>query len=76
MKYKNVIAMVILAALLAAIPFILTSKASCVQNDGQDNAALMAKLDQVIDGQKAIMSQLDAVKQELNIVKIRITQAQ
>lgn len=77
MKSKSAISVVVLAALLvAAIPFIMTANTVRAQDGGQDTAALMAKLDQVLAGQREVMDQLAAMKQELNIIKIRITQAQ
>ncbi|GEM_PF-3350069 len=76
MKNKNIIAAVLLAAFLTAIPLIVTVKAVRAQEEVQDTMGLSAKLDQILENQKAIAGQLDAIKQELNIVKIRITQQQ
>jgi len=37
---------------------------------------LLRKLDEIVQSQKSILSGIEALKQELNIVKIRVTQQQ
>ena len=41
-----------------------------------DNPGILKKLNDILDGQKAIVQDLDSMKEELRIIKIRVTQAQ
>ena len=41
-----------------------------------EEAALMAKLTEITDNQKKIMEDIAAIKAELSVIKIRITQNQ
>jgi hypothetical protein len=41
-----------------------------------DSSAVLSKLDTVLDNQKTILAGLAAIKEELRIIKIRITQSQ
>jgi len=77
MKFGKMLAGIILALSIAAASFIFMAKGTHAEDQAVDQqAAVLAKLDQVLESQKAIMGQLDVMKQELNIIKVRITQAQ
>jgi hypothetical protein len=41
-----------------------------------DDAGVLSKLDEVVQGQNAILEDLKSIKSELAIIKIRITQQQ
>lgn len=75
MNRKSILAVVVLTVIIAAVSFGFLAKVTHAQEQGADQVVL-AKLDQVLQGQKAIIDQMAALKQELNIIKIRITQAQ
>ena len=42
----------------------------------QDDSAVLIKLDEILKGQQTIAKDIEAIKSELNIVKIRVTQIQ
>jgi len=65
------------AALLAAVsvrPIRAQDMSSSSSASG--NAEVMAKLDEILKNQKDTLQQLDNVKEELKIIKIRVTQGQ
>lgn len=65
-------------AVFLVVVFVLTAAANKPGN-AEDRVAtsdLSKKLDDLLAGQKAILSQLADMKEELRIIKIRITQAQ
>lgn len=67
------------AVALFAVVFALTNVTNSyhqVQAADQMPADVSAKLDEILNNQKSIMQSLDSMKQELNIIKIRITQRQ
>ena len=41
-----------------------------------DDASILNKLEEVVSGQKAILKDLESIKSELVIIKVRITQQQ
>ena len=42
----------------------------------QDDSAVLNKLNQILKGQQAIAADIAALRSELNVVKIRVTQIQ
>ena len=46
-----------------------------IRFDNRD-CGLSSKLDQILSNQRSLMEQMDSLKQELNIIKIRVTQQQ
>ena len=52
------------------------NKLTHAQDSSGPGADVIAKLDRVLDNQKTILDQLASMKEELNIIKIRITQQQ
>ena len=42
----------------------------------ESDSSVSRKLDEILNNQKSILSGIDSLKEELNIVKIRITQQQ
>ena len=75
MKFKKVVIGIVLALILVSLPFILAG-VTHAQAQGIDQSAIQSKLDQILDNQKLIIDQVATIKAELNIVKIRVTQAQ
>jgi len=53
----------------------LAGKATWAQARASDDAVLR-KLDDIIRAQKALAADMDAIKQDLSIIKIRVTQNQ
>ena len=54
----------------------VTNKPTHAQSSSGPDEAVLAKLDQILDYQKTILDQLASMKEELNTIKIRITQQQ
>jgi hypothetical protein len=76
MKLRVMLIGFLLAAVIIALPFLLT-KATCAED--QSASALneiKGKLDQVLSGQRAIANDIASMKQEIDIIKIRVTQSQ
>lgn len=71
---KSVILCLVTAALVSGI-ILFTDKVIMGADSGSDSV-ISAKLDEVLSNQKTIMSQMESLKQELSIIKIRITQQQ
>lgn len=42
----------------------------------QDDSAVVSKLNEILKGQQAIAADIESIKSELNVVKIRVTQIQ
>ena len=75
MKFRKAVISIVLALVLVSLPFILGG-VTHAQVQGGDQSSILNKLDQILSNQKALMDQMAAVREELNIVKIRVTQAQ
>jgi hypothetical protein len=70
---KLIIGTVVLILIISCISLV---GINITQAQGSDSADILKKLDDVIAGQKAILDSLASMKEELNIIKIRITQQQ
>lgn len=64
--------------LAAAVTVILgtTGRAINAQTSGSSNTELLAKLGEILNNQRSIIGDLASIKEELRIIKIRITQSQ
>jgi glucosamine 6-phosphate synthetase-like amidotransferase/phosphosugar isomerase protein len=74
MKSKKILAIIVLAVMLAA-------SSSLAQDETQQAPSaelneIIGKLNEVLSSQKALMEQVASLKEELNIIKIRVTQSQ
>lgn len=74
MKLSRVIVIVVLA-LFVTLPLFLSGTVNA-QDETSVQGDISGKLDQILSNQKAIMDQIASVKQELSVVKIRVTQQQ
>ncbi|MDD5427923.1 MAG: hypothetical protein PHI58_01660 [Candidatus Omnitrophica bacterium] len=75
MKFnKNIIVSVFALTLISA--FLFTAGTVNAQDESVNRDEISVKLDQVLSNQKMIMAQIESLKQELTIVKIRVTQQQ
>ena len=63
-------------ALILGAGIIALERTAMVRAADGDSSAVSQKLDQVLTNQKSIMDALASMKEELNIIKIRITQKQ
>lgn len=75
MSPKRAIIGIALAAILLSLPFVL-ARTTQAQEPAADLSQVMSKLDQVLDGQRMLTDQMASIKQELNVIKIRVTQQQ
>jgi cell division protein FtsL len=75
MKINKVITMAIIILMVAAAVLIFSNKIIKAETNG-DISTISAKLDEVLGNQRSIMQDLSSIKQELNIIKIRVTQQQ
>ena len=76
MKGNKVLISIILALVLIAAASIFVTNRTHAQDQNPDQAAILAKLDQILNNEKALMDQVASLRQELNIIKIRVTQSQ
>jgi len=67
---------VIFAILLIAVISAMSMSAVYAQDQSADQTEVLSKLNQVLTNQKVIMEQIASIKEELNVVKIRVTQSQ
>ena len=74
MKINKVMTAVVIAFIVISALLFFANRS--VKAEGDNNAAVLQKLDEVIRGQKAILDDMESLKREMNIVKIRVTQSQ
>lgn len=71
---------VIILIAVALVSFGMIFSGRGIEAQQQDASAaindLSAKVDQLVQGQKEIMNMIEELKEEMRIVKIRVTQAQ
>ena len=72
MKLKDLCTAVVV---LAAAAFIVQALMGAMVS-AEDDSMVLSKLDKILKSQDSISKDLAAIKSELNIVKIRVTQAQ
>ena len=73
---KRTVFMVIVLAVVFVVLFGVTGRAIHAQGSGASDSTVSVKLDAVLINQKSIMKDLADIKEELRIIKIRITQQQ
>ncbi len=66
----------IFAVLLIAIIVIISMGLSYAEDQPANQPDASGKLDQILNNQRIIMDEISSLKQELNIIKIRVTQSQ
>ena len=55
---------------------VITGNITHAQGPAAPDSTVLAKMDEILNNQKAIMAELAGIKEELHIIKIRVTQAQ
>ena len=73
---KKAIAVIFISIVVFAAVLGLTGSIIHAQSSDASGSAASAKLDKVLANQRLIMEDLAAIKEELRIIKIRITQSQ
>lgn len=76
MKVKKILIGITTVAVLTAASIFIISRIHAQEQQAPDQSEISAKLDQILNNEKALMDQIASMRQELNIVKIRVTQSQ
>ena len=76
MRGKKILTGIMLASVLIAAAAIFVNGRICAQDQMQDQSSILGKLDQILNNEKALMDQIASIRQELNIIKVRVTQSQ
>ena len=83
MKTKTEDVMVARRSIIMAVIFLVVAaglflfEAKRIQAEEEtDSAAVSRKLEEVLGNQKTILAELSAIREEVRIIKIRVTQAQ
>ena len=75
MKMSRVVTAGIVILMVTAAVLIFSNKLIKADTNS-DIGSVSAKIDEVLNNQKSIMQDLASIKQEINIIKIRVTQQQ
>ena len=75
MKTNSIIMTAAIALVTISALLVFTNRPIRAE-DISDTAALSAKLDEVLNNQKAILDGITSIKEELRVIKIRVTQNQ
>ena len=75
-KIKKTLPWLCIAAVVLWTLFSAPGKSLRAQSSSGPDADVVAKLDVVLENQKAILDNLASIKEDLRIIKIRITQQQ
>ena len=65
-----------ITVLLIAVFGLLALTGMITNAQGADDQAVLSKLSEILSNQKVIMDDIAAMKEELRIIKIRVTQQQ
>ena len=76
MKTRRAVAMVLISIIVVAAFLGMTGRAIHAQGSESSDPAVIAKLDAVLGNQKSIMESLAVIKEDLGIIKVRISQNQ
>ena len=76
MRIRKILIGIMLASILIAAASMFVNSRTHAQDQTQDQSAMMSKLDQILNNEKVIMDEIASMRQELNIIKIRVTQSQ
>ena len=74
MRGQKILIGIMLVSVLMATASIFENSRTDAQEQRQTD--ISAKLDQVLNNERIIMDQIASMRQELNIIKIRVTQSQ
>ena len=75
MRNKKILIGVILVSVLVAASIFINGRLQA-QSQGTDDGTILSKLDQILNNERALMDQISSMRQELNVIKIRVTQSQ
>ena len=78
MKRGKLLTGIILSLLLIAAACLFVNSRTHAEEGSStpDLSILVSRLDQILSNQRTIMDQVASMRQELNVIKIRVTQSQ
>ena len=77
MKTKKIFSWLAILAVVLWTVFYISNKPTQAQGaSGPDDDTVISRLENILSNQKAILDGLASIKEELRIIKIRITQQQ
>ena len=75
MKFNKILIGAALVSVLIAASVFVNSRIRA-EEQGSNYGDISAKLDQILNNEKAMLDQISSMRQELNVIKIRVTQSQ
>ena len=76
MRFKKILTGIVLVLVLIVAASIFVNGMTHAQTQSPDQSEISAKLDQILNNERAMMDQIASMRQELNVIKIRVTQSQ
>ena len=76
MKTKRAVVVFFISIAVIAVVLGVTGRTIHAQGSEGSDSSVLAKLDTVLRNQTAIMADLASIKEDLRIIKIRVTQSQ
>lgn len=76
MKTRTIVSVLLIAGAISAGSLFIGERFMYAQGSSGTDQAILAKLDAALRNQSAILSDLASIKEELKIIKIRVTQSQ
>ena len=76
MKLKKMVTGIVISLVVIAVLLAVTDRPSKAEDQaaGSGNQDVLAKLDEVLKSQQDVMKRLDEIREEMGIVKVRVTQ--
>lgn len=76
MKINRIAVIFVILLIVISSFLVLTNRFIEAQDSTKTDEGMSNKLDEVLKNQKMILEDLASIKEELNIIKVRITQSQ
>jgi len=75
MKFNKVVVVLCVSVIVIACALVFANKAIQAQGEGA-TGEILNRIDDIARDQKAILDGINSIKEELKIIKIRVTQSQ
>ena len=76
MKKANNLILALAVVLVAAWSLLALAQLAAPAHAAAESSAVTAKLDAILAGQQQVMAAIESVKQDIAVIKIRVTQSQ
>ena len=76
MSTRKMLSGIVVCLIVIVALAVMTDVVTHAEGQGVDESSVLAKLDEILNGQKAIMADIAAMREELRVIKIRVTQQQ